>query len=78
MNWIFNKQDEYGIKFRPFQPRSPHLKGKVELTQKTDIDEFYSIIDITRSELPTKLTEWQHFYDWHRGHSALIGYGTVL
>lgn len=76
MNGIFNKQAEYGIKFRPIKPRSPYLNGKVERTQKTDIDEFYSIIDITRSDLPTKLG--QHFYDWHRGHSALIGYGTVL
>jgi len=33
---------EYGIKFRPIKPGSPHLNGKVERTQRTDLDEFYS------------------------------------
>jgi transposase InsO family protein len=32
---------EYGRKFRPIKPASPHLNGKVERTQRTDLDEFY-------------------------------------
>jgi transposase InsO family protein len=31
---------EYGIKFRPNKPGSPHLNGKVEHSQKTDKEEF--------------------------------------
>jgi transposase InsO family protein len=27
---------EYGIKFRPLKPASPHLNGKVERSQRTD------------------------------------------
>src|SRR6185369_16918710 len=37
---------DYGIKFRPIKPRSPHLNGKVERTQKTDWGEFYSVADL--------------------------------
>jgi len=29
-----------GIKFRPNKPGSPHLNGKVERSQKTDLEEF--------------------------------------
>jgi transposase InsO family protein len=32
---------EWGIKFRPIRPASPNLNGKVERTQRTDLDEFY-------------------------------------
>ena len=32
----------WGIKFRPVKPRSPHLNGKVERSQRTDLDEFYA------------------------------------
>lgn len=31
---------EWGIKFRPNKPASPHLNGKVERSQKTDLAEF--------------------------------------
>jgi transposase InsO family protein len=34
-----------GIKFRPNKPGSPHLNGKVEPSQKTDLEEFYAIAD---------------------------------
>jgi transposase InsO family protein len=37
---------EYGIKFRPIKPAFSHLNGKVERSQRTDLDEFYSSIDI--------------------------------
>lgn len=43
---VQEKLMEYGIKFRPIKPASPHLNGKVERSQRTDLDEFYSSIDI--------------------------------
>jgi transposase InsO family protein len=64
---------EYGIKFRPIKPRSPHLNGKVERTQRTDLDEFYSTVDINDPELPTLLSQWQLHYNWFRSHSSLSG-----
>ena len=35
---------EWGIKFRPIKPRSPHLNGKVERTQRTDLVEFWATV----------------------------------
>jgi transposase InsO family protein len=35
---------EYAIKFRPNKPASPHLNGKVERSQKTDLEEFWSLV----------------------------------
>jgi transposase InsO family protein len=39
-----------GIKFRPNKPGSPHLNGKVERSQKTDLEEFYAIADLSNFE----------------------------
>ena len=64
---------EWGIKFRPIKPRSPHLNGKVERSQRTDLDEFYSSIDIKDPELEIYLAEWEFYYNWHRPHSSLAG-----
>jgi len=64
---------ECGIKFRPIKPRSPHLNGKVERAQKTDIDEFFSTIDITQPDLSEELVCWQHFYNWQRPHGGIGG-----
>ena len=64
---------EWGIKFRPIKPGSPHLNGKVERSQRTDLDEFYSTVDIGRPDLEQQLQEWQHYYNWHRSHSSLKG-----
>ena len=64
---------EYGIKFRPNKPGSPHLNGKVERSQKTDKTEFYATVDITSENLQDQLAEWQHYYNWLRPHSALKG-----
>jgi len=47
---------EWGIKFRPIKPESPHLNGKVERTQRTDLDEFYSTGDIKDPDLPNLLS----------------------
>jgi transposase InsO family protein len=64
---------EYCIKFRPNKPASPHLNGKVERSQKTDLTEFYSTVDLNASNLEDLLAEWQHYYNWFRPHSALEG-----
>lgn len=65
---------ESGIKFRPVRPASPHLNGKVERAQRTDLDEFYSLIDMSNrkiEELDPKLAEWQHYYNWERVHGSI-------
>ncbi len=64
---------EWGIKFRPIKPGSPHLNGKVERAQRTDLDEFYSTVDIGSLNLEEQLQEWQHYYNWQRPHSSLKG-----
>jgi transposase InsO family protein len=64
---------EWGIKFRPIKPRSPHLNGKVERSQRTDLQEFYATVDTTDKRLPDILQEWQHYYNWDRPHSSLGG-----
>jgi hypothetical protein len=43
---VQEKLREWGIKFRPIKPASPHLNSKVERSQRTDLDEFYSSIDV--------------------------------
>lgn len=63
----------WGIKFRPIKPRSPHLNGKVERAQQTDLMEFYSLIDLDAPDLKEQLQQWQHDYNWHRPHGALGG-----
>lgn len=64
---------ERKIKFRPIKPLSPYLNGKVERTQKTDLDEFYSSIDPKDSELQSKLITWEEYYNKHRTHGSLNG-----
>ena len=61
---------QFSIKFRPIKPGSPHLNGKVERSQKTDFDEFYSTVDLKASDLEDQLQEWQHFYNWYRPHGS--------
>jgi transposase InsO family protein len=64
---------EYGIKFRPIKPRSPHLNGKVERAQKTDLQEFYTTVDLKDPNLFDRLKEWQHYHNWYRAHGSLNG-----
>jgi len=59
---------EYGIKFRPLKPASPHLNGKVERSQRTDLEEFYASVD-----LPERLDDWQSHYNEFRVHGSLDG-----
>jgi len=51
----------FSIKFRPIRPGAPHLNGKVERSQRTDFDEFYSIVDLNAPDLEDQLQERQHF-----------------
>lgn len=68
------KMMELGIKFRPNKPGSPHLNGKVERSQKTDLEEFYAIADLSNFEnLREELAQWQFFYNWQRPHGGLKG-----
>lgn len=65
--------DGHGIKFRPIPPRSPHLKEKVERSQRTVLDEFYATVDVRSPDLPQRLQEWQDHYNQYRSHGALHG-----
>ncbi len=65
---------EYGIKFRPIKPASPHLNGKVKRSQKTDLEEFYATTDLSNFDnLREELACWQFYYNWQRPHGALKG-----
>lgn len=65
---------KHGIKFRPNKPGSPHLNGKVERSQRTDKEEFYSTVNLNLEELKNEtLPEWQHYYNWQRAHGSFKG-----
>ncbi|MBC7490592.1 MAG: transposase [Glaciimonas sp.] len=61
------------MKFRPIKPTSPHLNSKVERSQRTNLDKFYSTVDLKDSQLPDLLAKWQQYYNWDRPHSSLDG-----
>jgi transposase InsO family protein len=63
----------YSVKFRPVKPGSPYLNGKVERSQKTDLDEFYATVNLKSSDKEDELQEWQHYYNWHRPQGSLNG-----
>lgn len=67
------KLREYCVKFRPIKPRSPHLNGKVERSQQTDLQEFYRTANLKDPELNERLGEWQFYYNYQRPHSSLNG-----
>lgn len=56
---VQKKMMSLGIKFRPNKPASPHLNGKVERSQKTDIAEFYATVDIESDDLDNQLAKRQ-------------------
>jgi transposase InsO family protein len=70
---VQEKLMEHGIKFRPIKPRSPHLNGNVERSERTDMKEFYSTVRLDDPSLTAKLEERQFHYNWHRPHGALHG-----
>ena len=61
---------EYGIKFRPNKPASPHLNGKVERSQRTDLEEFYASVDLCTPDLEQRLEQWQDDYNQERPHGS--------
>ena len=62
-----------GSNFRPVKPASPHLNGKVERSQRTDIEEFYSGVDLKAADLDAQLLQWQDHYNHFRPHGSLNG-----
>ena len=62
---------ELKIKYRPTKPRSPHLNGKVERTQRTDLEEFYDLVDLKSPDLSAQLQQWQDYYNRHRKHCSI-------
>ena len=48
-------------------------KSKVERSQRTDKEEFYPTVDLNLEELKERISEWQHYYNWHRSHGSLKG-----
>lgn len=66
---------EHFIKFRPNKPKTPHLNGKVERSQQTDKNEFWSLLDLSDKSLNLNALaiEWQNFYNKKRPHSSLKG-----
>ncbi len=64
---------ECAIKYRPIPPRSPHLNGKVERSQLTDLLEFWARHDPKDPEIGRKIEEWQFHYNWLRPHGSLGG-----
>jgi transposase InsO family protein len=61
------------IKFRPIPQRSPHLNGKVERSQLTDLNEFWFHHEPTENEIDQRIEEWQFDYNWRRPHGSLGG-----
>lgn len=69
------------IKYRPNRPAAPHLNGKVERSQQTDLMEFWATVSVHDADVPLQLRAWQRFYNRVRPHSALGGrtpYGRLL
>ena len=65
---------KYSIKFSLVKPASPHLNGKVERSQQTDLREFYATVDLSNFEkLKNQLKEWQFSYNYQRPHGSLNG-----
>jgi transposase InsO family protein len=54
---------DWAIKFRPIKPRSPHLNGKVERSQRADLEEFWPTVDPRSPDVQERLAEWQHFWN---------------
>ena len=74
-HWHLETRD---IRHVYIRPRTPHLKGKVERSQRVDDQEFYQLLDqdgITDDIhlFNDKLREWEDYYNYHRPHGALGG-----
>jgi transposase InsO family protein len=61
------------IKFRPIPPRSPHLNGKVERSQLTDLQELCTRHDPRDPEIAQRIEAWQFDDTWRRPQGSLGG-----
>lgn len=63
---------EWGVKWRPNRARQPHLNGKVERVQKTNLEEFYATANLALSleTLNQQLEDYQDYYNWERVHGS--------
>jgi hypothetical protein len=61
------------IRFRPIRPRSPHLNGKVERRQRTDLEEFWPTADFAQPDLDGQLASWLRFYNHEHPHDSFQG-----
>ena len=65
---------DQGIRHVYIKPRTPQLNGKVERSHRTDQQEFYQLLSYKGDvDLEQRLTEWEHFYNYHRPHGAFAG-----
>ena len=71
---------KHKVKLRPNRARAPHLNGKVERSQQTDLVEFYALeIDgkgrhrraKAPDEIVGRLAAWERFYNEVRPHSGI-------
>ena len=71
---------KHKVKLRPNRARAPHLNGKVERSQQTDLVEFYALeIDgkgrhrraKAPDEIEGRLAAWERFYNEVRPHSGI-------
>lgn len=59
---------------RRTRPYTPRTNGKAERFIQTLLREWaYSVPYPTSAQRTATLTPWLHYYNWHRGHSALGG-----
>jgi transposase InsO family protein len=60
------------VKWRPNKPRKPHLNGKVERVQQTDLQEFYATADLSQSihTINEQLAAYQDYYNHERVHGS--------
>jgi transposase InsO family protein len=64
---------EWGVKWRLNRARRPHLNGKVERVQKTNLEEFYATANLALplATLNQQLEDYQDYYNWDRVHGSL-------
>lgn len=59
------------IELRPIPPPSPHLNGKVERSQFTDLNESWSDLPPTEDAIDQRIREWQFDYNWRHPLGSL-------
>ncbi len=78
--WFIETLRRHRVKLRHNKASSPHLNGKVERSQQTDLVEFYALeiegkgkarVAREREELEQRLKAWQRFYNELRSHGGI-------